>query len=178
MGLIVEICKELYKALLVACQRSVAARSLAAGVAVLLAANLGWWAWGGLGMSGQTGRFQVHDVRGTVAYVDGSVVPADMMLLRLFPEAGREGESNTAMPLTARVDASTGRFRAKSVSGKEEHGSPSLMWRVVVLSGDQKPLAEELVPREYGNAEETPLIVAINGSPLQIRLRRPTEKVQ
>lgn len=178
MGLIVEICKELYKALLVACQRSVAARSVAAGVAVLLAANLGWLAWGGLGTSGQTGRFQAHDVKGTVAYVDESLVPADMMLVRLFPEAGRESESNTAMPVTARVDVSTGRFRAKWVSGKEEHGASSLMWRVVILSGDQKPLAEEVVPREYGNAKETPLIVAISGSPLRIRLRRPTEKVQ
>jgi hypothetical protein len=178
MALIIEICKELCRSLLVACQQSVATRSVAVGVAVLIAANLGWWALGFLGASGHTGRFQVHEVRGSVAYVDGSVVPADMMLVRLFPEASRGGESNTAMPVTARVDARTGRFQAKWVGGKEEDGSPSLMWRVVVLSGDQKPLAEEVVPREYGSAEQTPVVVAMNGSPLQIRLRRPTEKVR
>ena len=146
--------------------------------ALLVAASVGLVAWGLLGAKKQAGRFQVHDVEGSVAYLDGGVVPVDMMLVRLFPEPGRDGVSSTSMPVTARVDASTGHFQAKWVSSNTEHKSFPAMWRAVILSGDLRPLAEEVVPREYGDVEETPLVVAMNDSPLLIRLRRPSSGQQ
>jgi hypothetical protein len=135
---------------------------------LLVAANVVWAAWALLGAHGKEAGFHVRDVQGSVAYVDGSAVPVEMMLIKMFPESGRGAISTTSMPVTARVDPSTGRFRAKWAGSKKERKSPAEMWRVVVLSGDQKPLANDIVPREYGIAEETPLIVAMDGSPLLI----------
>lgn len=172
----VEVCKEMCRSLLLACQRSVAASRAATVSAVLIAASVGWVAWGLLGAKGRADRFQVLDVQGSVAYVDGGVVPVDMMLVKFFPDAGRGGVSNASMPVTARVDASTGRFQAKWVSSKEEDKSVPVMWRVVILSGDQQAFAEEVVRREYGDVKETPLVVAMNDSPLLIRLRRPSSR--
>lgn len=171
----VEVCKEMCRSLLLACQRSVAAKRAATVSAVLIAASVGW-ILGLAGCEGRADRFQVLDVQGSVAYVDGGVVPVDMMLVKFIPEAGRGGVSNTSMPVTARVDASTGRFQAKWASRKEEEKSVPVMWRVVILSGDQQAFDEKIVPREYGDVEKTPLVVAMHDSPLLIRLRRPSSR--
>jgi len=146
---------------------------VAVGFVVLAAANVAWIAWALLGANAQAGRFQVHDVHGSVAYVDGGVVPVEMMLVKMFPEVSRGAVSNTSMPLTARVDPTTGHFQGKWACSQKERKRPAESWRVIVLSGDQQPLAEGVVPREYGVVEETPLIVSMDGSPLQIRIRRP-----
>jgi hypothetical protein len=173
MGLVVEICKELYRALLAMCRQSVLTRIVVVGLVAIVAVNIGW-TWALLGANARAGRFHVHDVEGSVAYVDGSVVPAEMMLVKMFPDAGGGVETNTSMPVTARVDPGTGRFHGKLASSKKGRNTPAETWRVVVLSGNQQPLSEEVVPREYGLVEKTPLIVAMDGSPLRIRIPRPS----
>jgi hypothetical protein len=159
-------------------RRSVAATRVATLSAVLISAIVGLFAASLLRTKGQVAGFQVHDLQGSVAYVDGGVVPVEMMLLKFFPEPGRDGVSNTSMPVTARVDTSTGLFQGKWVSSKTEHKAAPIMWRAVILSGDLRPLAEEVVPREYGDVKETPLLVAMNENPLVIRLRRPSSRKQ
>ena len=159
-------------------QRSVAAKRVATLSAVLITATVGWFAASLLRAKGQVDRFQVHDVHGSVAYADEGLVPVDMLLVKLFPEPGRGGASNTSMPVTAQVDVSTGRFQAKWVSSKTEHKSAPVRWRAVVLSGDLRPFAEDVVPREYGDVEATPLVLAMNDGPLLIRLRRPSSRKQ
>lgn len=173
MGVVTEIARELLKMFRAACERSPAARMTAAVVGVVLFLNLLMFTWTLLRWGAQGSRYRTYDLYGSVAYADGDKIPVDMMLVKLFPVTRSGTTSHIATPVTARVDTHTGRFQAKWKGSKGASRNLHL-WKAVVVSGDQRAFADDVVPGEYGDAERTPLEVDVTRSPLELRLRRPS----
>ena len=171
---LVAIAQELFKLAAAGCERSAAIR---VAVTLLVFAIL-WSLWitacALLGFGVEKSRYRIHDLAGSVAYEDGSNIPADMMLLKFFPTAGQEDKTYAATPVIARVKVGNGRFDAKVV-GRKDALEASAIWKVVVLSGEQEPISEAVVPAEYGDLEKTPLKLQLNSVFLEIRIRKPVK---
>ena len=153
---LVAIAQELFKLAAAGCERSAAIR---VAVTLLVFAIL-WSLWitacALLGFGVEKSRYRIHDLAGSVAYEDGSTVPADMT------------------PVIAMVKVGNGRFDAKVV-GRKDAVEASAIWKVVVLSGEQEPISEAVVPAEYGDLEKTPLKLQLNSVFLEIRIRKPVK---
>jgi hypothetical protein len=124
---------------------------------------------------GRTHPFDMEKVSGTVTYEDGSLIPADRIVIRFEPLSAAASEQVHPKAATAVVDTANGRFGELStfrfgdgvVSGRHK------VLLVAVSSGGTGASKKPLIPTEYGDLGKTPLEVDTADSPFQFSIPKP-----
>lgn len=119
---------------------------------------------------GASGPFDYVPVSGTIAYEDGSAIPAEGLRLRFYAVDAGQIEGASPRPATAHVDASGGFSQATSY--KYGDGLVPGRHRVAVLNA-VGPSGRTLIPEEYTHGHTTPCVVDTNKLPFDIRVPKP-----
>ena len=120
-----------------------------------------------LAMSGCGGEpFNYVKVQGKVTYEDGSLIPADRIVVRFVSMTPSRDRKITPLPGNGEVDVKTGVFSSVT-SHKARDGIVRGDHKVVILA------AGPLVPVEYTKVETTPLQVNAKDSPFDFKIKKP-----
>jgi hypothetical protein len=122
---------------------------------------------------GSNDPFHYVRVSGRLTYQDGSLIPADGIALRFYPEQGSLDTKTHPRPGMSIVERATGEFHDVT-SHRLNDGLVPGKHRVVILAGDFTPLPASLLPPEYADLATTPLMIDTAQQPLVIRVRKPS----
>ena len=123
------------------------------------------------GCSGNGDPFSYVRVTGKVTYEDGSVIPANLILLGFISEAEVVGNAHPRMG-TVIVDSKTGEFHDVT-SHTPRDGLVRGKHKVTVAGEDHHPLPSNIVPPEYADPKKTPLEIDTDHLPLIIKVPKP-----
>lgn len=116
--------------------------------------------------------YDLVSVSGTVTYDDGSLIPADSIILKFEPQAAALDAKTHPRKGFAKVDVASGSF---DVATTHKHGDGLVAGKHKVLiftttsDGKQTPL----IPREYLNPATTPIEIDTANQPLEIKVHKP-----
>jgi len=116
--------------------------------------------------------FRYVPVSGVITYEDGTLIPADEMMLLFFPQSAPLNERTHPRPGMAYVDKATGRFE-KATSHKLGDGLVRGRHKVTIVNMVRAPFPPEIVPPEYADPATTPLEVDTADAPFHIKIRKP-----
>ena len=139
---------------------------------------LGWWAAVcvvGVGAAGCSGgnAYELVQVSGTVTYEDGSLIPANSIMLKFDPQAGPVDAKTHARKGFAQVNVSDGTF-AYATTHKHADGLVAGKHKVLVVAYAKDGAAANVVPNEYRRPDTTPVEIDTENLPLVIKVRKPT----
>lgn len=115
--------------------------------------------------------FSYAQVSGKVSYEDGTLIPADYILL-FYPQSGPLDAKTYPRCGTAIVEKATGRFNSIT-SYKPGDGLVRGKHKVTLLTPGHDFLPASLVPPEYGSPLKTPLEVDTAQQPFELRIKKP-----
>lgn len=116
--------------------------------------------------------FEQVKVRGTLTYDDGSLIPAEMIILKFEPLA-KPLDAKTHPPAgMSYVNVEDGTFDVVT-SHKYADGLVRGKHRVLVAATTKSGKSTQLVPSEYIDSERTPLFVDTAETPFQLVVRKP-----
>jgi hypothetical protein len=143
----------------------------------LPASGVGGWLLAGVGLTclvgcSGGGPYDIVEVSGTVKYDDGSLIPAESILLRFEPQAASlDAKTHPRKGLT-RVNVADGSFESVTT---HKHGDGIVAGKHKVLifptTKDGKPA--KLIPDEYNDPATTPLEVDTDNPVLELRVKKP-----
>ncbi len=135
---------------------------------------LGAWvaAAGAIGCSGGN-PYDMVEVAGTVTYEDGSLIPADSIMLKFDPQAAPLDTKTHPRKGFADVNVSDGTFQF-ATTHKHADGLVAGKHKVLVAARLKKGNAANLVPKEYQRPDTTPVEIDTDELPLKIQVRKPT----
>ena len=116
--------------------------------------------------------FSYVQVSGKITYDDGSLIPADSMVLAFIPQGGSLDAKTHPRPGRTTVDRATGEFHAVT-SHTINDGLPRGKYKVVVWGGNYAPLPPTIAAPEYGDPFKTPLEVDTARQPFVLKVRKP-----
>ncbi len=116
--------------------------------------------------------FSQVQVSGTLTYDDGTLIPAEMILLKFEPLA-ESLDAKTFPPAgMSYVDVEDGTFDVVT-SHKYADGLVRGKHRVLVAATNAAGQVTDLVPPEYVDSSRTPLVVDTKGTPFKLLVRKP-----
>jgi hypothetical protein len=116
--------------------------------------------------------FSYVRVSGKVTYEDGSLIPADPLMLTFSSvEPARVGK-DWARPGMAAADKADGTFDSVT-SHKSGDGLVPGKYKVILTGISLSRLPPSVVPPEYGDLERTPLEVDTAQLPFDLKVRKP-----
>jgi hypothetical protein len=142
-------------------------RGLGACVAVAAAA-------GAIGCSGGN-PYELVDVAGTLKYEDGSLIPADSIMIKFSPQAAPVDQKTHPRPGIALVDVSDGTF-AFATTHKHADGIVAGKHKVLVVAYGKDGKGTDVVPREYEHPATTPVEIDASESPFEIKVQKPKSR--
>jgi hypothetical protein len=134
---------------------------------------LGAWvaAAGNIGCSGGN-PYELIDVEGTVKYEDGSLIPADSIMVKFSPQAAPVDPKTHPRPAIASVNVSDGTF-AFATTHKHADGIVAGKHKVLVIAYGKGGKGTDVVPKEYEHPATTPVEIDASESPLEIKVQKP-----
>ena len=111
-------------------------------------------------------------VRGTVAYEDGTVIPAEPLVLTFYPQRPMRDPKTHPRPGMAMAESATGEILDVS-SHLASDGLVAGVHRVTLTTLERAPLPADLVPAEYADPGTTPLEIDTAKLPFRLLVRRP-----
>ena len=121
---------------------------------------------------GPASPFEQVRVQGKVTYEDGSLIPAEMIILKFEPLA-EPLDSKTHPPVgMSYVNVDDGTFDVVT-SYKYADGLVRGEHRVLIAATTTSGEQLQLVPEEYVDSNRTPLIVNTAESPFHLQVRKP-----
>jgi hypothetical protein len=127
---------------------------------------------GAIGCSGGS-PYDIVEVSGTVTYEDGSLIPADSIMLKFDPQAAPLDTKTHPRKGFADVNVSDGSFQF-ATTHKYADGLVAGKHKVLVAARLKDSKAAKLVPKEYQRPDTTPVEIDTNNLPLKIQVRKPT----
>ncbi len=121
---------------------------------------------------GSDNPFPQVQVSGTIAYEDGSLIPAEMIILKFEPLAPALDEKTFPRSGMSYVNVGDGTFDVVT-SHKYADGIVRGKHRVLVVASTASGQPTDVVPPEYIDSEKTPLIVDTTDSPFEFKIRKP-----
>ena len=121
---------------------------------------------------GSTNPFEQVQVSGTVSYEDGTLIPAEMIILKFEPLAEALDEKTFPRSGMSYVNVADGSFSVVT-SHKYNDGIVRGKHRVLVVASNAAGQPTDVVPPEYVDSEKTPLVVDTADSPFDFRVRKP-----
>ncbi len=121
---------------------------------------------------GQDDPFAQVKVRGTLTYDDGTLIPADMIILKFEPLAAPLNAQTHPPSGMSYVNVADGTFDVVT-SYKYDDGLVRGRHRVLVVATAASGDATTLVPAEYTNSDSTPLVVDTAELPFRIVVHKP-----
>lgn len=118
--------------------------------------------------------FKMVRVEGTIAYTDGTPIPADRIVITFHPQDPPTMEHVHPRPGQAVSETSDGAFSVVT-SHKYDDGIVAGSHKVTVVAQDSKwrPL-KGVVPAAYTSVGTTPLSIDSKDSPFELLIERPT----
>ena len=135
----------------------------------LVFVSLALWCAAGCGPRSPFDQVQVS---GTLAYDDGTLIPAEQIILKFEPLAPPKDEKTFPPAGMSYVNVSDGTFDVVT-SYKYADGLVRGKHRVLVVATSASGETTSLVPPEYVDSERTPLVIDTADSPLKLRVRKP-----
>lgn len=135
----------------------------------LVLMSLALWSVAGCGSKSP---FEQVQVSGTLAYEDGTLIPAEMIILKFEPLAPPLDDKTFPPAGMSYVNVSNGKFDVVT-SYKYADGLVRGEHRVLVAASSASGESTSLVPPEYLDSERTPLLIDTADSPLNLRVRKP-----
>jgi hypothetical protein len=117
--------------------------------------------------------YDIVEVAGTVTYDDGSLIPADSIMLKFEPEAAPLDTKTHPRKGFADVDVSDGTFQF-ATTHKYADGLVAGKHKVLVAARSKDSKSANLVPREYQRPDTTPVEIDTDNLPLKIQVKKPT----
>ncbi len=108
---------------------------------------------------------------GKVTYEDGTLIPADGMVLTFFSQTPPKDAKTYPRNGVAPVDKATGEFT--SVTTHKPKDGLVRGKHKVVLTASNGVLPVSIVPVEYRDPATTPLEVDASDQPIQLKIRKP-----
>lgn len=136
---------------------------------------LGLWvaaAAGAIGCSGGN-PYDIVEVDGTVTYEDGSLIPADSIMLKFNPQAAPLDTKTHPRKGIAQINVADGTFQF-ATTHKYADGLVAGKHKVMVAAYPKDGKAVNLVPKEYLRPDTTPIEIDTDKLPLEIRIKKPT----
>lgn len=129
-----------------------------------------------LGCGGGAAPFGVVPVKGKVTYEDGSVIPADSLRVEFVSQTPPKGKEHPR-PGAAAVNAKDGTFPYVTTWDPMD-GAVTGKNKVTVQALDAMQIPTDAVPKEYADAEKTPLEVDVKAGmpPLELKVKKPAPK--
>jgi hypothetical protein len=121
---------------------------------------------------GSDNPFEQVQVSGTLRYDDGSLIPADLIILKFEPLAPPLDKKTFPPAGMSYVNVEDGSFDVVT-SHRYADGLVRGKHRVLVAATTSSGDATSLVPPEYVDSDRTPLIVDTADSPFQLVVRKP-----
>jgi len=114
--------------------------------------------------------YSVVSVSGTVKYDDGSLIPAQQIMLTFDPMAAPVDSKTHPRTGTGYVNTASGTIEPVTTY-KYGDGVTTGKHKVLVIATDAG--GKLLVPKEYTSAHTTPLVVDTSEIPLDIKVPKP-----
>jgi hypothetical protein len=120
---------------------------------------------------GGGGPYDLVKVSGSLKYEDGSLIPAEAILLRFDPEAASLDAKTHPRKGMTRVNVADGTFDSVTTH-KYADGLVAGRHKVMVFpTAKGKPA--KLIPDEYIDPAKTPLEVDTDDQPFELRVKKP-----
>jgi hypothetical protein len=116
--------------------------------------------------------FDYVKVHGKVTYDDGSLIPADPLVLTFYPQDNTPKGKNYPRPGMATVDKASGKFDSVS-SHRVGDGLVRGKHKVTIGTVGPVRLPSSVLPPEYSDMNGTPLVVDTSDSPFDLKVRKP-----
>ena len=125
-----------------------------------------------LGCGGDGDPFSYVRVTGKVTYEDGSLIPAQELILNFVSETPPLDAKTYPRAGMVPVDPATGKFGVPSTH-KANDGVVRGKHKVTITTVNQQPLSPKLVPKEYADDKTTPLEVDTAQPFFELKVRKP-----
>ena len=116
--------------------------------------------------------FRHASISGKITYEDGSLIPADTLVLTFIPQTAPINPKTYPRPGMAVVDKTTGTFNS-ATTHKLNDGLVQGKHKVTLAGANGRPLPRSIVPREYSDPAKTPLEVDTANQPFELKVRKP-----
>ena len=123
-----------------------------------------------IGCSGKP--FDFVSASGKVTYDDGSLIPAERIVVTFVPETDSGAGVNHPPNGVAEVDPADGTF-AEVTSHQFGDGLLPGQHKVQIVALDQANNPTRAVPAHFANARQTPLIVDTADAPFHLKVPKP-----
>ena len=124
-----------------------------------------------LGCSGGN-PYDMVEVAGSVKYEDGSLIPADSIMVKFSPQAAPLDPKTHPRPAIASVDVSDGTF-AFATTHKHADGIVAGKHKVLVIAYGKNGTGTNVVPKAYEHPATTPVELDAGESPFEIKVQKP-----
>jgi hypothetical protein len=121
---------------------------------------------------GQSDPFEHSQVSGKVTYDDGSLIPAERIVVTFLPQVEAIDAKTHARPGQADVNVADGTF-SEATTYERGDGVVAGKHKVLVQALDALGTPTAQVPPEYGDAAQTPLEYDTSSGSLEIKIRKP-----
>jgi hypothetical protein len=116
--------------------------------------------------------YDLVKVKGTVKYEDGTLIPADTIILKFEPEAAPIDAKTFPRKAYGRVNVADGTFDTVTTH-KYGDGIVVGKHKVLVVPTTNEGKMTALVPPEYQSTATTPVEVDTADQPLDIKVKKP-----
>lgn len=117
--------------------------------------------------------YDLVKVSGTVKYEDGSLIPAETIMLKFEPEAAPLDSKTHPRKAYGEVNVAEGTFDTMTTH-KYGDGVVAGRHKVMVIPTTRDGQITKLIPPEYRNAANTPVEVDTDNQPMEIRVKKPS----
>ena len=116
--------------------------------------------------------YNLVKVAGSVKYEDGSLIPAETIMLKFEPEAAALDAKTHPRKAYGRVNVADGAFDTMTT---HQYGDGVVAGRhkVLIIPTTSEGKVTKLVPDEYLNSATTPVEIDTDNQPLEIRVKKP-----
>jgi hypothetical protein len=116
--------------------------------------------------------YDLVKVSGTVKYEDGSLIPADTLMLKFEPQAAPLDAKTHPRKAYGRVNVADGTFDTITTH-KFGDGLVAGQHKVLIIPTTSDGKITALVPDEYRNPSTTPIEINTDHQPLEIKVKKP-----
>ena len=120
--------------------------------------------------------YAIVPIHGKVTYEDGSLIPAETVIVWFHPQADPLKPNVHARPGITELNSEDGTFTSVSTC---EHGDGVVLGlhKVVVKVGDESPTGAGSIPAKYADPATTPLEIEVTGrnQDVPLEIEKPTQ---
>jgi len=120
--------------------------------------------------------YEIVPIHGKVTYKDGSLIPADAIYVRFYPQVESLSAKVHPRPGSTELDTEDGTFALVSTV---EYGDGVIVGKhkVTVTVGDESPTGAGSIPAKYADPATTPLEIEVTGrnQDVPLKIEKPTQ---